>query len=116
MINKTVNFYYKRDSLPHSEYKVIQSLKKFLEDEEKVDYKISTSTASIFSIVRAFCYKYDWDLVAYYEDLDLKMDEVMGTNQWFNCPDFRFEEKALMILLLPKDRLDKPENISFGFE
>ena len=115
-MKKVIEFYYKRDSLPHSEYKVIQSLKKFLKDEEKVYYKISTSTASIFNIVRAFCHKYDWDLIAHYEDLDLKIDKDMRINQWFLCPDFEIEENALMILLIPKNELDKSQNITFDYD
>jgi len=77
-----------RDSLPHSEYKVVQSLNKFLKDTEKESYRISTSTASIFNIVRAFCHLHSLSLVAYYEDLELIMTKDMRMSQWHSCPDF----------------------------
>ena len=99
MSNKTVNFYYKRDSLPHSEYAVTKSLAKFLEDDTKVLYKISTSTASIFTIIRAFCLRNSIDLVAKYEDFDLLLDKNMRMNDWSKCPDFNITEDALYILL-----------------
>jgi len=92
-----------RDSLPHSEYKVIQSLNKFLKDTEKESYKISTSTASIFNIVRGFCHLHSLPLIAYYEDLELIMTKGMRMSQWARCPDFDIQENVLEILLTPKD-------------
>jgi len=102
-MNKTVYFYYKRDSLPHSEYQVVQSFNKFLEDEDRKEYKISTSTAVIFSIVRAFCRLHRLSLVTYYEDLELKLDKSMEMNDWSNCFDFEIEDKAFEILFLTSE-------------
>ena len=99
MSNKTVNFYYKRDSLPHSEFATIKSLAKFLEDDTKIIYKISTSTAAIFTLVRAFCLKNKIELVAKYEDIDLVLDKNMSMRDWSKCPDFKITEDALKILL-----------------
>jgi len=92
-----------RDSLPHSEYKVIQSLNKFLGDTEKESYKISTSTASIFNIVRGFCHLHSLPLIAYYEDLELTMTKDMRMSQGASCPDFDIQCNVLEILLIPKD-------------
>jgi len=90
-MKKVIHFYYKRDSLPHSEYKVIQSLKKFLEDKEKLEYKISTSTTSIFNVVRYFCFWNKIELIANYEDYPVFLDENMKIQN--NCEgeltDFR---------------------------
>lgn len=102
-MNKTIYFYYKRDSLPHSEYKAVQSLTKFLEDEDRKEYKISTSTAVIFSIVRAFCHLHKLSLIAYYEDLELKLERDMGMNDWSNCSDFEIEDKAFEILFMTSE-------------
>jgi len=102
-MTKTIYFYYKRDSLPQSEYKIIQHLNKFLDDTEKESYKISTSTASIFNIVRAFCHLNSLSLVAYYEDLALIMTKDMRMSQWSSCPDFDIQKNVLDILLTPKD-------------
>lgn len=96
---KVVNFYYKRNSLPHSEFAVVQSLTKFLEDETKTLYKISTSTAAIFTIVRAFCLKNKINLVAKYEDLNLILDKNMRMNDWSKCFDFKITDDALDDLL-----------------
>ena len=94
-MNKIVSFYYKRDSLPHSEYATIQSLAKFLGDDTKTFYKISTSTAAIFDLVRAFCLKNRIELVAQYEDTSLILDKNMRMNDWSKCPDFDITEDAL---------------------
>jgi len=102
-MTKTIYFYYMRDSLPHSEYKVVQSLNKFLKGTEKESYKISTSTASIFNIVRAFCHLHSLSLIAYYEDLALTMTKDTRMNQWSSCPDFDIQCNVLEILLTPKD-------------
>jgi len=102
-MKKIINFYYKRNSVPHSKYKVIQSLKKFLEDKEELYYKISTSTAVIFTIVRAFCDKYGWKLVAFYEDMELDIYPHMGIIKWLKCPDFEIVDDCLEILLTSKD-------------
>lgn len=102
-MNKTIHFYYKRDSLPHSEYKVVKSLNKFLEDRDKNEYKISTSTAAIFNIVRAFCRLHKLSLIAYYEDSELKLEGDMGMNDWSNCPDFEIEDKAFEILFMTSE-------------
>jgi hypothetical protein len=99
MNRKVVNFYYKRDSLPHSEFAAIQSLAEFFEDDTRIFYKISTSTAAIFDLVRAFCLKNKIDLIAKYEDLDLILDKNMRMCQWSNCPDFEITDNALGILL-----------------
>jgi hypothetical protein len=98
-MNKAVHFYYKRDSLPHSEYAVTKSLVKFLEEDIRVSYQICTSTAAIFTIIRAFCLKNSIDLVAEYEDVNLVLDKNMRMNDWSKCPDFSIIEDALEILL-----------------
>lgn len=98
-MNKIINFYYKRDSLPHSEYAVGKSLAKFLEDDTKVLYQIYTSTAAIFTIIRAFCLKNSIDFVAEYEDIELVVDKNMRMNDWSKCPDFSITEDALEDLL-----------------
>jgi hypothetical protein len=94
-----VYFYYKRDSLPHSEYAVIKSLTKFLEKDTEYPYKISTSTVAIFTIVRAFCLKNNIDLVAEYEDIPLVLDKNMRMQNWSKCPDFNIMDDALENLL-----------------
>lgn len=99
MSERVVKFYYKRDSLPHSEYAVSKSLAKFLEDDTKIYYKISTSTAAIFTLVRAFCLKNKIYLTAQYEDIDLILDKNMRMDEWFKYPDFNITEDALEILL-----------------
>ena len=96
---KIISFYYKRDSLPHSEYATLQSLAKFLEDNTKTFYKISTSTAAIFTLVRAFCLKNKIELIAQYEDINLILDKKMRMKDWSKCPDFEIEEDALEELL-----------------
>ena len=98
-MNKKVSFYYKRDSLPHSEYATIQSLVKFLGEDTKTFYKISTSTAAIFILVRAFCLKNRIELVAQYEDISLILDKNMRMNSWSKCPDFFIIDDALDDLL-----------------
>lgn len=98
-MSKIVNFYYKRDSLPHSEFAVQKSLEKFLQDDSKVYYKISTSTAVIFTIVRAFCLQNNVDLVAQYEDVELVLDKNMRMKDWSKCPDFFIMDDALETLL-----------------
>lgn len=103
-MNKTVVFSYKRDSLPHSEYQVKRQLEKFLADSRD-SYVITTSTASIFYVVRAFCHLYSWKLLAYYGDLELKMSEDMRMSQWFSCPDFEIVDSCHEVLLTPKDEL-----------
>ena len=103
-MNKTVIFSYKRDSLPHSEYQVKRQLEKFLA-EDSSSYLITTSTASIFSVVRAFCHLYNWKLLAHYENLELKMSEDMRMNQWSSCPDFEIVDNCLEVLLTSKDEL-----------
>lgn len=100
MSQKAIYFYYKRDSLPHSEFAVVQSLTKFLEDETKYSTKISTSTAVIFTLVRAFCLKNKVCLEAKYEDLNLILDKDMRMWDWSKCPDFEITENALDTLLL----------------
>lgn len=101
-MNKIVVFSYKRDSLPHSEYQVRKQLEKFLVDDSS-SYVITTSTASIFLVVRAFCHMYSWKLTAFYEDLELKMSEDMRMSQWSSCPDFEIVDNCLEVLLTPKD-------------
>ena len=98
-MSKIVSFYYKRDSLPHSEYTTVQSLAKFLRDDTKTFYKISTSTAAIFDLVRAFCLKNKIKLVAKYEDIDLILDKNMRMKDWSKCSDFKITEDALNDLL-----------------
>ena len=99
MTQKIVNFYYKRENLPHSEYTTLQSLAKFLGDDTKTFYKISTSTAAIFILVRAFCLKNKIKLVAQYEDISLTLDKNMRMKDWFKCPDFYITDAALDDLL-----------------
>lgn len=101
-MNKVVIFSYKRDSLPHSEYQVRKQLEKFLVDDSS-SYVITTSTTSIFYIVRAFCHLYAWKLTAYYEDIELRMSEDMRMSQWSQCPDFEIVDNCLEVLLTPKD-------------
>lgn len=101
-MNKIVVFSYKRDTLPHSEYQVRKQLEKFLVNNSS-SFVITTSTAAIFYIVRAFCHLYSWKLTAYYEDLELRMSENMRMSQWSSCPDFEIVDNCLEILLTPKD-------------
>lgn len=98
-MNKIVVFSYKRDSLPHSEYQVRKQLEKFLVDDSS-SYVITTSTASIFDVVRAFCYNKGIRLSASYEDLSLKLDEQtrMGS-EWSKCLDFNEAYNELLSLL-----------------
>lgn len=103
-MNKTVVFSYKRDGLPHSEYQVKKQLEKFLADDSS-SYVITTSTASIFYVVRALCHFYSWKLLAYYEDLELRLSEDMRMSQWFLCPDFEIVDTCLEVLLTPNDEL-----------
>ena len=98
-MNKVIYFYYKRNSLPHSEYAVTKSLARFLEGTAQYHYKISTSTAAIFTIVRAFCLKNNIDLVAEYEDILLVLDKNMRMRDWSKCPDFDIRDDALEGLL-----------------
>ena len=98
-MSKIVSFYYKRDSLPHSEYATMQSLAKFLGEDTKTFYKINTSTAVIFILVRAFCLKNKIELVAKYEDISLILDKNMRMNDWSKCPDFFIMDDALDDLL-----------------
>lgn len=97
-MNKVVKFYYKRDSLPHSEFQTKKSLTKFLEDS-KGDYIIHTSTAIIFILVRAFCLKNKVDLVASYEDNLLTLDKYMRMADWDYCKDFNILDEDLETLL-----------------
>ena len=99
MTQKIVYFYYRRDSLPNSEFAIIKSLAKFLEDKTRSSYKITTSTAAIFDLVRAFCLKNKIELVARYEDIDLVLDKSMRMSDWSKCPDFEITENALELLL-----------------
>lgn len=101
-MDKIVVFSYKRDSLPHSEFQVRKQLEKFLMDGSS-SFVVITSTASIFYIVRAFCYLHTWKLTARYEDTELKMSEDMRMNQWSQCPDFEIVDDCLEVLLTPKD-------------
>lgn len=97
-MDKTVIFSYKRDNLPHSEYQVRKLLSVFREDD-KESFTIHTSTASIFRVVRAFCYRYYVRLIADYEGILLPLDEHMRMNTWYLCPDFTEEDDELDILI-----------------
>lgn len=99
-MNKIVVFSYKRDSLPHSEYQVRKQLEKFLVDDSS-SFVITTATASIFLVVRAFCHKNNVKLSASYEELSLKVDKDMRMSEWSKCPDFEAPEDDLMQLLEP---------------
>ena len=57
MTQKTVNFYYKRDSLPHSEFAAIKSLAKFLEDDTQSGN--SSFDIGVFHY-RVWGIRYDW--------------------------------------------------------
>lgn len=96
-MNKIVVFSYKRDSLPHSEYQVRKQLEKFLVDDSS-SFVITTSTASIFEVVRAFCYNNSIRLTAFYEDLSLSLDEQMRMGEWSKCLDFNEAYTELLSL------------------
>lgn len=99
-MNKIVVFSYRRDSLPHSEYQVRKQLEKFLVDDSS-SYVITTSTAAIFEVIRAFCYRNSIKLSASYENLTLKLYEDMGMDGvgWNTCPDFNTRDYDLLSLL-----------------
>lgn len=88
-MNKIVVFSYKRDSLPHSEYQVRKQLEKFL-GEDSSSYVITTSTASIFDVIREFCLVNSIRLSAFYEkeELDLERNMSLADCIWAKCPDF----------------------------
>jgi hypothetical protein len=96
-MNKIVVFSYKRDSLPHSEYQVRKQLEKFLVDDS-CSFVITTSTASIFLVVRAFCHKNSIRLSASYEGIELSLDKNMGMSNWSNCPDLSAEDYDYSVL------------------
>lgn len=104
-MDKVIIFSYKRESLPYSEYQIRKQLEKFLVDDSS-SFIITTSTASIFHIVRAFCHMYSWKLTAYYEDTELKMSEGMRMNQWSQCPDFEIIDNCLEVLLTLKTEFE----------
>lgn len=88
-MDKIVVFSYKRDSLPHSEYQVRKQLEKFLVGDSS-SYVITTSTASIFDVVREFCLVNSVRLSACYEgeQLDIERNMSLGDCIWAKCPDF----------------------------
>jgi len=97
-MDKIVVFSYKRDSLPHSEYQVRKQLKKFLVDDSS-SFIITTSTASILDIVRVFCLKNKFKLVALYEEEKIPFDRKMRLNDWSKYPDFTASEDDLEELI-----------------
>lgn len=87
-----ITFCYARKYPPSSEYHTLKRL-------ERGDTVFCTSTASIFHIVRAWCFQHNLRLHGSYEGRVLTIDQNMRMQNWSECPDFNLVEDALETLL-----------------
>lgn len=97
-MEKIVNFYYKRDSLPHSEFQVRKQLEKFLVEDSN-SFVIITSTASIFLVVLSFCSAHSFKINARYEGAAIEIDKNYGIHKdnWKKYLDFVELDKERLV-------------------